>query len=557
MSSWPYDDPPDPSATPPGTPTWECPDGQCTCAPVRDGKPETRPLSILLRDDLGARMGGAKCRIWLHHKVIADDLTADGSGWVKADVPSGARYLYVEWAPSDLPKKPEYPLRKPYIVEVEVHPDEEAVKRRLSNLGFDRKRKLSDNVADYQAERGIEPVTGNYKDVESDLARFHDEGIESPAAAPATQHAFVPARFVPGDSAGGSPAAGGGGNGGTVQNAWDFPTPSDAEGQGKTFHEFQSAGASMKDSNGKEWWIYLLLSRDALKWEVPTATVQGKGVSLAEGQYWARVFQDLTNPDPIIPSGGLDPKRTIRLPSSAENAQKYADATTFTVAALMAQRSLQSQATMPVYKVPSPDPARACLLPTPMILDLRYQMQNQSTQVPKPQPNGGSMALNKLIPDTRNTNDQMNALYTSGDYFVCNPGKFWVISNKLYDNPHKSPVRHNHANGNHIACNYGWYVANKGLAGPTGDRSVDGKTWVIQKPEAGHDILYKDYSQVVILVAGQFVLVDPYTGAMTWEPTRDLYLNQGAVKAAETAHGVQLTSLICAETLPLITASTL
>jgi hypothetical protein len=316
--TWPY---PSPEITaPPAEPTWECPDGLCQCHP-HEPEDAAREIAVLLRDDVRNRMPGARCRIWFHGRILVDEIQADAGGWVRARVPSRAKVLYLEWAPASLPLAGGYPISKHYIVDVRASQCRDAVRRRLANIGHHQHRTLAANVREFQIDRGLEP-SGDYRDVDLPLQAFHDLGIETGATTPSSssvsQHLDLP------DAA---PAGGGSlpTNRGTAQYSSDFPTPRVAEAQGKTFHEFQSAGTSVVDPQGKEWRMFLLMSRDGLKWEVPTETVRGPGVTEAEGKYWERVFKDLTNPDPIIPSGSLNPFRTIRLPSSAEHAQRGTD----------------------------------------------------------------------------------------------------------------------------------------------------------------------------------------------------------------------------------------
>ncbi|MCA9622368.1 MAG: hypothetical protein KC731_25260, partial [Myxococcales bacterium] len=436
--TWPYDDPLEPLEAPSPFPRWDCPGGICECHPT-DGEAKTTKVAILLRDDLGARMPGAHCRVWYGGRLIASDLVADGDGWVTPEIPERASVLYLEWAPASLPREPGYPISKSYVVNLPRRQRREAVRTRLANLGYENGPLLDDDVRAFEVDHGHAP-SGDWQQIEHELESYHDQGSEPAAASkPTTQLAFF------GDEDAPAPPGGGGSpiptQSGSAQFSSDFPTPLQAKAQGKIFHEFQTATTQIKDGQGREWSVMLLVSHDALKWEVPTETVRGAGVSASEGKYWERTFRDLKTPDPLVT--GLNPLRAIRLPTSARDFQAFADDFRFSVANLLKLKRLKHvESFADLGTPPSNDRALSCLLPTTMVLDLRFSMTGHGA--PQTHTGGGDPRLSVLIPQVHDVNGRMNALYTAHSAMVGNPGKLWIIHNKLYADPHGARTRRHH-----------------------------------------------------------------------------------------------------------------
>ena len=544
--TWPYDDPED-VLTASESPSWDCPQGICACHPSTTS--EMRAISILLRDYSGERMPGAACRLWYNGRLFAADLVADGKGVVRPDVPEDARVVFLEWAPPTFPRNEGYPISKSYIVTLRQDDRRQKTRERLANLGHHHKKTLADNVRGFEAEHELEPPTGDWRRIERAVADFHDLGVKpepAPAVAEGTTFALFDAPGDPGGDPGGDPAVPS--KQGSSGFKRDFPTPKEAEAQAKIFHEFQSTLFKINDGGGSQWTLHLLVSHDALKWEVPTETVRGPGVSKSEGKWWENRFRDLTNADPFVPSS-FDPKRVVRIPSTAKDAQEFADTFTFSVAQLLNLPRLQSLKEQPIGKAaPSKDLALKCFLPTPTIMDLRWDR----IRVAKPctHSKGGTTTVSVMIPQVRSVNNEINGLHNKGSSLVGNPGKVWAISNKLYRDPHGAKVRKKHSPSNiPLGVNYGWHTDSQAKAGPHGGVSQNGQFFVMQKAATGHHIRYKDYSQVVVLVAGWCTVHNPHTKKWTWEPTEDLYLNQGNIKAFGTANSFSLQRFISVDDL--------
>lgn len=172
-----------------GRPTWDCPGGQCRCHPL-DG--ERIPHTIVLHDVFGRRYAGARCRVYEGARLITEEpAQANGRGEVDVEIHPGCSVLRVEWAPENVPKHPGLPYRKHYHVRLGTRASERNA-RRLANLGFQKQRRASDNIRDYQRAYRQEP-TGVHAHVHKQVRSRHDERKLPPFASgarPDTQPAL-------------------------------------------------------------------------------------------------------------------------------------------------------------------------------------------------------------------------------------------------------------------------------------------------------------------------------------------------------------------------------
>ncbi|MFO0756964.1 MAG: hypothetical protein U0359_10750 [Byssovorax sp.] len=214
---WPYED--RPKEDDPGTPTWACPGGECDChAP--DGESETLDHRILFFDGDARVMPGARCRVVQNGRLLNKDAPfADGKGGVPIKIPHGSRHLEVEWAPPDLPDRPDLPYRKLYHLDLGEADDDQAA-RRLHNMGFSEHRTLGDNIRHFQRTYALRE-TGRTADVATVLASFHDDGTIQPIPRGGGGSADRPrshALALAGDGAPGDPVPPGGGPTGGVKS---------------------------------------------------------------------------------------------------------------------------------------------------------------------------------------------------------------------------------------------------------------------------------------------------------------------------------------------------
>jgi len=222
---WPYEHL-DVDTREPGTPTWECPGGECECHPTT-GESERVEHRILFFDQRAERMGGARCRVLENGRLLNKDSPyADGSGGVTVRVTKTTRSLLVEWAPEDVPEEPQYPFRALY--HLVLGPSvARGVERRLHNIGFSGHGTLEDNVRDFQRTYvEDDDPSGDPHDVHATLMAFHDEAGLPPLGSKVPKEKgsddvarsdFAGAKQGPGDKGKGDGDKGDGG--GTVQQA--------------------------------------------------------------------------------------------------------------------------------------------------------------------------------------------------------------------------------------------------------------------------------------------------------------------------------------------------
>ncbi len=188
MSDWPYEA--DVSEAPPLEPTWACPEGLCDCHPLTDVEP--LELAVMLCDENGTRMPGARCRVLLGDRVINEDQpNADGNGWLSTSVPRPVASGVLEWAPASTPIEERYPYRVRYQVLLGTEANR-AAEHRLANLGFVGGASLRDHVEAVQRQYGLSPVTGELRDIARELRAFHDEARLPPVPADRAPTAPVP-----------------------------------------------------------------------------------------------------------------------------------------------------------------------------------------------------------------------------------------------------------------------------------------------------------------------------------------------------------------------------
>ena len=329
-----------------------------------------------------------------------------------------------------------------------------------------------------------------------------------------------------------------------------FPTPTGAKQQGKTFHEFSVIEPQILDSNGAPWRALFLVSRDALKWEVPALAntfYSGfpPGLTLQEMRFWSERWQDLSNPDPLVGRSGLDARRACRLPTNQREAQRYVDQKTLSVSHILAMDCMNSYRERDgIADLPDYDPARPCLLLTPTLSDHRWTAATAKTRpalVTRTTPSDAN-----LVENTHEVNDLINGRLQGQDLtLVGNPGKIWTLDNMLFDERGQSALLS--ADPMLLAgANYGLHLPpddkpSNYAKGPY--RSSTGGYLVVQSVGELHSILYRDYSQVLLMVAGWCAVHNPYSGTYTWYATEELYMNSGEVERSSNQESVELFRL--------------
>ena len=189
QAPWPYQSLDETEDRP--LPTWECPENICVCHSHEDAEP--LELAIMLCAPDGTRMPGARCRVLAGQREINQDMPyADGQGWVAVEVRGTPESLQIEWAPPSLPLAPEFPYRRRYYVDLATHDPQEAARRRLANLGFDRALTLKERIIAFQERYRYTAITGELRHIESELDAYHDLAT-LPVVAPG-DHALPPPR---------------------------------------------------------------------------------------------------------------------------------------------------------------------------------------------------------------------------------------------------------------------------------------------------------------------------------------------------------------------------
>jgi hypothetical protein len=136
-----------------------------------DSDAATFKVEVLLLDDDHNPMPGA---LWQAAGAIPEAGAAGDDGVASFGLSAGTEQITLSWGAGD-----------PAMHELSfwvLFPDdrEGAARRRLDNLGFSVGPELADDLKAFQANWGKEP-TGSLDDVEQDLTRLHDEGVQ-PAA---------------------------------------------------------------------------------------------------------------------------------------------------------------------------------------------------------------------------------------------------------------------------------------------------------------------------------------------------------------------------------------
>ena len=179
---WPYED--IEPAEQGSDPSWECPEGICTCEP-EDEKREAWQFSVRLCDEDGMPMPFARCRVIVQGRLAnRADPHANAAGWVTAVCPHEPKVALIEWAPKDMPVREPYPYQRRYYVDLRRGDLRERVRRRLSNLGFVSRSQLRMNGVDLQVGAGSDTPSGRLEDVDALLDAYHDRAkpLRAPAA---------------------------------------------------------------------------------------------------------------------------------------------------------------------------------------------------------------------------------------------------------------------------------------------------------------------------------------------------------------------------------------
>lgn len=163
---WPYSDG-EPHEDTTGVPSWLCPDGTCECHSEHTEE-TTLQFSVLLCDEQAVPMPGARCRV-LHQGRVINDATpyAGEDGFITVTVRAPPKQVTLEWAPRDTPSDPRFPFRGRYYVDLGEKNDEEALRRRLHNLGFSSVRAF-ELAFDGDPDSTLEGIQGHLKS-------YHDE----------------------------------------------------------------------------------------------------------------------------------------------------------------------------------------------------------------------------------------------------------------------------------------------------------------------------------------------------------------------------------------------
>jgi hypothetical protein len=500
---WPYDETETPIAEP-NAPDWECPEGICECHhPDETG--EKYEFSVMLFSPEGERMKGARCRILHHGRVMNESQpNADGSGWVTATVPHLPATVLVEWAPADMPRKPPYPFRKWYYVDLE-RTTNEAARRRLHNLGYSTRASLVENVKHFQRDQRVEHPSGKVEDIEQDLLDHHDDGMvpycpldrrgggqKGEEASPGQRGAkATPDDDYVGDTAPGKPkpAAKPPTTGATVISRGSamlpltFPPVDQVLRADEGLYEFVPIFVKGKSPKNDDiegiFWIF----SDALMWKVPNTD---------EWKNWTKS----SSPLPIKPRIGtltdVERERLCRLPCDPLQSQRAADWVVMPQKELLA--TIENSSTYPAPTTEDPAPS---LLPTPNLYDQLYLQASVRFKyihvvgLAKGEPK-------RSLPEMSNEyNDRFNQALrdavskSSGKPLrsVGTPGKIWAA--------HEDMERWQWDNEGHFwylcAINYGFH---QGEATPS----------VEQTPGSRHNTAHIDYSQILVLVAGWCLL---------------------------------------------------
>jgi hypothetical protein len=563
--SWPYDSGQGQVVPAPQSPDWTCPDGVCECAPL-GGEDDAYELSVMLCAHDGERMPGARCRVLVHGKVVNEDTpNADGEGWLTVALAHAPQTVLLEWAPPDTPADPIYPYRRYYFVDTRAD-DDEGLRRRLHNLGYTKHRSVAENVATFQRDYGL-PTSGRIADIETELVMFHDEGrvpvrslgggwlgdVPAPDEGPSASDSPALADT---DSAGlgkgtlgapdkgfsllpGAPGAKSGAGGdkapppakkappaapappaakgntplglGTAMFPEHFPTVAKAIQDNKAYYEFVRVfvkGTKKEKARPGEkpktkdvaafFWIF----GEALMWPVP------------DGEAW-KDWKESHSLLPHTPHSGLalsaaQRKRLCRLPCTSAESQAAADLVKVSQAELL-RVSPDMADRFPVKN----DKRLGCLLPTPKVYDALYLgadirfLYRYVDGMDKRSLENMSNEFNWGMNEERIKPALAKASLKGPLKSIGTPGKIWAIATRM-DTSQTNPE-----NGAKYICaiNYGFHEGN---AKPT----------VKQTAGARHDQRHKDYSQILVLVAGHCLVMGPDDTDYAWRTTESVYLSK-------------------------------
>ncbi len=576
-ADWPYDDP-DPLDEPP-RPSWDCPEGLCECC--QQDEEEDVEFRVLLCTHEGERMPNARCRVHLHGRVVNEDRpNADGDGWLTVTLPHSPETVFLEWAPVDTPPAPYYPYRKHYYVK--LRHGQEATRRMLHNLGFYSQSTLAENIKDFQRSYGYEidgqlenvppprlrryhakgpPVTPDHGDSPpaEDEATWTDDASPSPAA---QQTAFVDEDAAPGEALdvhhvdndeGGEADADTDADAdadaeeqpeddeGASKVLAELPSPTEVVGWKQHIYKYYRVYSEHRTKAGTykaTFWVF----NDAMKWRVPR---KGK---------WSVWY---TYPQAPDPSG--DPDMLCRLPCSAKQAEQ--------TASLLESRRLRSDlfgCTAPPCHENRSDCNDSCVRPllllTPKLLDLRWEQARTAARQPnKPGINGqfdpcpqnikapilGESAKLCFCVNNQVIQRQAQAGVGYTPNVIADSGKIWALmrrmgrkitkvvtdrdGNPVIDPNTQQPRTYTYRG----AVNYGWHVSPSSKKPFKTSPAVTPGQRVIQPAAMAHDARHRDYSQLVILIAGWCEVTFPGESTPVWLETEKVYRGIGRGNKAD------------------------
>lgn len=514
---WPYDETETPIAEP-NAPEWECPEGICECHHP-DDTGEKYEFSVMLFSPEGERMKNARCRILHHGRVINEDQpNADDSGWVTAMVPRLPATVLVEWAPKEMPRRPPYPFRKWYYVNVEDDKNESA-RRRLHNLGYSRFHSLVENIKSFQRDNGEEHPSGKVEDIEGDLFDYHDDGRypyrpldgkgggsgDDIVAGPGQQKAKAPpsgdkpSKPVKQPPAPSAPTKGAKKIGyGALVFPDHLPTVVEALKKDEGLYEFVHIVSTAKTSTKQDIFGIFWIFGEALMWKVKSSDPWNK---------WQRSYSPLPNKPRIGTLTNDERERLCRLPCSATESQEATDWVKMT------QQELRSTFQDATLYPPDRKEALPCLLPTTKLYDLLYQQADVRIEYVYV----GDMDHRSLANMSNEYNDRVNARIRDAMKAaskttiksVGTPGKIWAIHQDMDiwaqkgNPPPPTPYV--------AAVNYGFHTK-----GPPAKAFQGADVW--------HPLSHKDYSQILVLVAGWCLVAQPGED-YKWKKTSEVYLD--------------------------------
>jgi hypothetical protein len=130
------------------------------------------PLKIRLFDPFGKPIPNVPYRLSINQETLEGK--ADENGWLETQVlvEEIIHESFVEWGDTGKPGAYKYALW--VYLDFEDMNEEEAVQRRLHNLGYPFDRPLAENILNFQREYHL-AETGKLEDVKDIILKWHDE----------------------------------------------------------------------------------------------------------------------------------------------------------------------------------------------------------------------------------------------------------------------------------------------------------------------------------------------------------------------------------------------